>query len=321
MTTSLPLPTVGARGAAVLAALACGGGAAVLAAPVAVAAPGDNGVIAVHSASTPIAEQRNESKVCGFYLAGYGFEKVPEVTWAITPIARSAGARGLSGQISLAGGTGRTTNLTLPDGQYRLNWNFEGQTASSKRQSFAVDCSQQRDQQQLPQTGQQGAGQSGSQNAAPDRPQNAPATTSDTATGTAPRTAPGSVAQRDASAAPRDTRRDDPDETSREEDRDEDRDYPRDDFYDDTDGGSYDDRDTTDDDEGGYDSLEGEYDESGDALPPHGPVGAGGGGAAESEGSTAPSATLVGGTLAVGALGAVGLILARRSRRRSHGAA
>ncbi|MET9954707.1 hypothetical protein ABZ135_24620 [Streptomyces sp. NPDC006339] len=56
--------------------------------------------------------------------------------------------------------------------------------------------------------------------------------------------------------------------------------------------------------------------------PPHGPVGAGGGGSADLTGSTGDGAAFgIGSALAAGLAGTAGLILIRRSRRRADGAA
>ncbi|MFI8827999.1 hypothetical protein [Streptomyces sp. NPDC053431] len=61
---------------------------------------------------------------------------------------------------------------------------------------------------------------------------------------------------------------------------------------------------------------------NGHHKPPHGPVGAGGGGAADSTGTTDDgSAFGVGSALAAGLAGTAGLILIRRSRRRDNGVA
>ncbi|MFJ3585469.1 hypothetical protein ACIPPS_25035 [Streptomyces sp. NPDC090127] len=57
---------------------------------------------------------------------------------------------------------------------------------------------------------------------------------------------------------------------------------------------------------------------NGPQRPPHGPVGAGGGGSADALGGD--SAFGVGAALAAGLAGMAGLILVRRSRRRTHGA-
>ncbi|MFJ3902746.1 hypothetical protein [Streptomyces sp. NPDC090025] len=61
---------------------------------------------------------------------------------------------------------------------------------------------------------------------------------------------------------------------------------------------------------------------NGHPKPPHGPVGAGGGGAADPTAPADDSAAFgIGSAVAAGLAGTAGLILIRRSRRRDHGAA
>ncbi|MGW4053378.1 hypothetical protein ACWENA_21350 [Streptomyces sp. NPDC004779] len=127
-------PLAAASGLA-LAGLALAGGA-----PAAYAAPGDNGDVKIHSVGTPLDDQRNEPKVCDFYLAASNFETVQRVRWEIAPQPASASARTLDGTLRLTTGAGRTGRLALPDGTYRLTWTFEGAQATGKFKVFQVDC-------------------------------------------------------------------------------------------------------------------------------------------------------------------------------------
>ncbi|WP_436788296.1 hypothetical protein [Yinghuangia sp. YIM S10712] len=106
----------------------------------AAAAPGDNGDVKIHATTTDFDDQRNEPKVCAFYLAAFNFDQVQQVTWAIAPQPERVGGATLSGAISLATGTGHTGPLSLPDGQYKLTWNFLGQTGAAKQKVFQVSC-------------------------------------------------------------------------------------------------------------------------------------------------------------------------------------
>ncbi|SNX61775.1 LPXTG-motif cell wall-anchored protein [Streptomyces sp. TLI_55] len=119
--------------------------AALFAAPTAYAtAPGDNGTVKIHDASTGEELRRNEPHVCTFYLDAFGFDGVQEVDWHIEAWAPTADVKGetvKSGEITLdAEGHGRTEDLSLPDGHYKLFWNFEGEKGAAKHKVFWTDC-------------------------------------------------------------------------------------------------------------------------------------------------------------------------------------
>ncbi|QOV37834.1 LPXTG cell wall anchor domain-containing protein [Streptomyces ferrugineus] len=127
-------------------ALSAVAAAAVLCAPAAAhaTAPGDNGTVKIHDASTGEELRRNEPHVCEFYLDAFGFDGVQQVSWHIEAWAPTAAVKGEtveSGEITLDGeGHGRTEDLTLPDGHYKLFWNFEGEKGSAKHKVFWTDC-------------------------------------------------------------------------------------------------------------------------------------------------------------------------------------
>ncbi|KIQ65950.1 hypothetical protein TR51_11905 [Kitasatospora griseola] len=118
-----------------------GAAALPLAAPAApaFAAPGDNGDVKIHSTGVPFNDPRDETKVCKFYLDAVNFDTVQLVSWEIDQ-QQPPGTRTLSGSIVLSGGAGHTTNLSLPNGTYKLIWNFVGETGQAKQKVFAVDC-------------------------------------------------------------------------------------------------------------------------------------------------------------------------------------
>ncbi|CAL9469507.1 LPXTG cell wall anchor domain-containing protein [Streptomyces sp. enrichment culture] len=129
------LPRVGAVCAVAAAAL--------LAAPSAHAANGDNGTVKIHDASTGEELMRNEPHVCSFYLDGFQFDGVQEVSWRIEAIAPSPnkGETVSSGTLTLdAEGHGRSQDMTLPDGHYKLYWNFDGENGSAKHKVFWTEC-------------------------------------------------------------------------------------------------------------------------------------------------------------------------------------
>lgn len=115
------------------------------AAPAALATPpGDNGTVKIHDAKTGEELRKNEPKVCTFYLDAFGFDADQKVEWHIEAWAGNDLAKGVSvkvGSLTLdAEGHERTEDMTLPDGQYKLFWNFEGEHGSAKHKVFKTDC-------------------------------------------------------------------------------------------------------------------------------------------------------------------------------------
>ncbi|WP_030941867.1 LPXTG cell wall anchor domain-containing protein [Streptomyces sp. NRRL S-646] len=120
--------------------------AALFSAPVAAhaTAPGDNGTVKIHDATTGEELKRNEPHVCTFYLDAFGFDAVQQVDWHIEAWAPTAGVKGetvKTGAITLdSEGHGRTENLSLSDGHYKLFWNFDGEKGAAKHKVFWTDC-------------------------------------------------------------------------------------------------------------------------------------------------------------------------------------
>jgi LPXTG-motif cell wall-anchored protein len=114
--------------------------------PAALASPnGDNGTVKIHDAATDEELPRNEPHVCEFYLTGSGYDAGQEVTWTITemPPTGSRDTVAASGELVLgAEGAGRSDDLSLPDGHYKLYWEFEGQNGSADHKVFWVECPQ-----------------------------------------------------------------------------------------------------------------------------------------------------------------------------------
>ncbi|MFE4659840.1 hypothetical protein ACFRFJ_24505 [Streptomyces hydrogenans] len=133
--TARPLAAASGLALAGLGGLALLGGA-----PAAFAAPGDNGDVKIHNVGTPYDDQRNEPKVCDFYLAAFNFDANQKVSWEIVPQPDKADDPNLGGQLTLPTGTGHTGPLALPDGMYKLTWTFEGENGAGKHKVFQVDC-------------------------------------------------------------------------------------------------------------------------------------------------------------------------------------
>lgn len=105
--------------------------------------PGDNGTVKVHRSTTPVDDRRNEPKVCTFYLVGFGFDAAQDVRWHIKSWPPT-GDRTVVKEGTLVldeAGHGRTGDMTLPDGHYKLFWDFEGKKGKGpKHKVFWVTC-------------------------------------------------------------------------------------------------------------------------------------------------------------------------------------
>ncbi|WP_240140108.1 LPXTG cell wall anchor domain-containing protein [Streptomyces sp. MUM 178J] len=118
--------------------------AALLFASPAYATNGDNGTVKIHNAETGEELRKNEPKVCEFYLDAFGFDAAQKVDWKIKSWAANGGEKGevvLSGELTLdEAGHGRTDDMNLPDGQYKLFWNWEGEKGKAKHKVFKTRC-------------------------------------------------------------------------------------------------------------------------------------------------------------------------------------
>ncbi|MGW5421076.1 hypothetical protein [Streptomyces sp. NPDC003943] len=119
-----------------LGSFALAGAPAAFAAPI----PGDNGDVKTHNVGTPVDDERDEPKVCRFYLDAFDFDTLQEVDWTIVPQPPKADSPSLSGHITLNSGKGHTGELGLPNGMYKLTWTFEGEHGAGKHKVFKVDC-------------------------------------------------------------------------------------------------------------------------------------------------------------------------------------
>ncbi|MET8978729.1 hypothetical protein ABZX85_24240 [Streptomyces sp. NPDC004539] len=128
------------KAAAALTALAATG-VTLLGASAAVAAPGDNGDVKIHTVGTAVDAQANQPKVCRFYLDAFNFDTAQGIDWTIQPQGGNSGTTAtLSDSLTLANGTGTTENLLLPTGQYKLTWKIVGGNGAGKMKVFKVDC-------------------------------------------------------------------------------------------------------------------------------------------------------------------------------------
>jgi hypothetical protein len=130
------IASIGAVAAAAAASL-------LFAAAPAPAAGGDNGTVKIHDAATGEELRKNEPKVCEFYLDAFGFDAGQQVTWEIVGWKPTGDNKTVAdeGEIVLDGeGHGRTEDMTLPDGHYKLFWNWEGENGAAKHKVFWTEC-------------------------------------------------------------------------------------------------------------------------------------------------------------------------------------
>jgi hypothetical protein len=104
---------------------------------------GDNGTVKVHDSTTPVTDHQNDPQdVCQFYLDGFGFDGAQSVTWYIDSWPPTGnGTEVLNGSLTMdANGEGYTANQSLPNGHYKLFWNFTGENGAAKQKVFWVKC-------------------------------------------------------------------------------------------------------------------------------------------------------------------------------------
>jgi hypothetical protein len=107
------------------------------------AAPsGDNGTVKIHNSATPVTDRRNEPHVCVFYLDAFGFDPAQSVSWSIRSWPPTGDRTVVaSGALTLdSQGNGRTADMTLSNGHYKLFWTFTGEHGSAKHKVFWVSC-------------------------------------------------------------------------------------------------------------------------------------------------------------------------------------
>ncbi|MEU9296776.1 LPXTG cell wall anchor domain-containing protein [Streptomyces sp. NPDC048266] len=120
---------------------------------------GDNGTVKIHESKTGQEIKANQPHVCEFYLDGFKFDSAQEISWVIDGHAPTAELEGTSGSLTLdASGNGRTEDITLPDGHYKLEWNFKGENGHAKQKTFWIDC-----EDETPGTGTPGTGTPGTE--------------------------------------------------------------------------------------------------------------------------------------------------------------
>lgn len=105
---------------------------------------GDNGTVKTHNVGTSTDDVSDEPKVdcTGFYLDAFYYDGKQSIDWWIL---NKDDAKVLDGNIPLnADGHGYTDTLSLPNGQYKLYWTWDGKNGEAKHKEFKVegDCEQ-----------------------------------------------------------------------------------------------------------------------------------------------------------------------------------
>ncbi|MFG2331881.1 hypothetical protein ACGFMM_19895 [Streptomyces sp. NPDC048604] len=101
---------------------------------------GEGGDVRIHRVGTPYDDPRTEATVCAFYLTATDFGALDSVNWTIAPQPHETDGHTVAGRIGLAGGSGQSSRLALPDGTYRLGWAREGARGVGTHQAFTVSC-------------------------------------------------------------------------------------------------------------------------------------------------------------------------------------
>ncbi|MFD0775221.1 hypothetical protein ACFQZ2_14900, partial [Streptomonospora algeriensis] len=108
-------------------------------------AKGNNGSVKVHDSATEDRLRKNEPHVCEFYLVGHKFDPAQEVSWKILEWAPTGDKETVAAEGALVldeNGNGRTDDIALPDGHYKVKWEFEGKPRlqGKKHKMLWVDC-------------------------------------------------------------------------------------------------------------------------------------------------------------------------------------
>lgn len=104
--------------------------------------PGDNGTVKVHRSGTSPDKPCNQPHVCKFYLAAFQFDAGQEIAWEIKSWPPTGDREVVkSGTLTLdEDGRGHTEDMSLPDGHYKLVWQFAGEHGKAKHKVFWVKC-------------------------------------------------------------------------------------------------------------------------------------------------------------------------------------
>jgi len=104
------------------------------------APPGCNGDIKTHNGNgEPSPITKDQPKVCSFHLHAFNFDPGAKVVWSIK--TQPGGNQVLAGDLTVdSSGAGRTGELNLADGQYKVYWHQDGCPGGDKHKVFKVEC-------------------------------------------------------------------------------------------------------------------------------------------------------------------------------------
>ncbi|MDT0382648.1 LPXTG cell wall anchor domain-containing protein [Streptomyces sp. DSM 42041] len=109
--------------------------------PAAFASPhGGSGTVRMHDAASGRELSGADRQVCSFFLVAAGFDGRQQIGWKV--VERASGTVAETGELLLDGeGSGRSGDLALDEGRYRLVWDRRGADGEGGgRRAFEVDC-------------------------------------------------------------------------------------------------------------------------------------------------------------------------------------
>ncbi|KUN77191.1 hypothetical protein [Streptomyces griseoruber] len=100
-----------------------------------------NGDVKIHDAETGVEVPANDPHVCLFYIDAFNFDPNENASWTIVTQPPSSGPDGATGEITLdATGAGRSEDISLPNGHYKLTFTTADGDGAGKSKVFWVDC-------------------------------------------------------------------------------------------------------------------------------------------------------------------------------------
>src|SRR5215475_3077640 len=107
-------------------------------------AAGDDGDVKIHDEQNgePPLDVNNEPHVCKFFVIGFNFDAGQQIHWQIDQQPPTGNVTNVAnGDLTAdAQGDSQSALQSLPDGHYKLFWNFIGENGDAKHKVFWVEC-------------------------------------------------------------------------------------------------------------------------------------------------------------------------------------